>query len=197
MNPDDVWKTTFKTKFGLFEWKVMPFGLTNAPTTFMRLINDIFRAHLGQFVVIYLDDILIFSRTWDTHMQHVRQVLQILQEHKLQVKAKKSYFGQTSVPYLGFVVISEGIQPDPAHIQALKQWPLPSSARELKIFLGGINFYRKFIPYFSHLAHPLHQLSNSSSTFIWTKEETSHFSQLKDTLCSSPVLHLSRPLPTL
>jgi hypothetical protein len=160
MNPDDVWKTTFKTKFGLFEWKVMPFGLTNAPTTFMRLINDIFRAHLGRFVVIYLDDILIFSRTWDTHMQHVRQVLQILQEHKLQVKEKKSYFGQTSVPYLGFVVISEGIQPDPAHIQALKQWPLPSSAKELKIFLGGINFYRKFIPSFSNLAQPLHQLSN-------------------------------------
>jgi hypothetical protein len=104
MNPDDVWKTTFKTKFGLFEWKVMPFDLTNAPTTFMRLINDIFREHLGQFVVIYLDEILIFSRTWDTHMQHVRQVLQILREHKLQVKAKKSYFGQTSISYLGFVV---------------------------------------------------------------------------------------------
>jgi hypothetical protein len=152
MNLDDVWKTSFKTKFGLFEWKFMPFGLTNAPTTFMRLINDIFRAHLGRFVVIYLDDILIFSRTWDTHMQHVRQVLQILQEHKLQFKENKSYFGQTSVPYLIFVVISEGIQPDPARIQALKQWPLPSSAKELKIFLGGINFYCKFIPYFSNLA---------------------------------------------
>jgi hypothetical protein len=116
MNPDDVWKTTFKTKFGLFEWKVIPFSLTNAPTTFMRLINDILIAHLGRFVVIYLHDILIFSRTWDTHMQHVRQDLQILQEHKLQVKEKKSYFSQTSVPYLGFVVNLEGIQPDPAHI---------------------------------------------------------------------------------
>jgi hypothetical protein len=98
MNPNDVWKTVFKTKFGLFEWKFMPFSLTNGPTTFMRLINDIFRAHLGRFVVIYLDHILIFSRTWDTHMQHVRQVLQIIQEHQLQVKENKSYFGQTSVP---------------------------------------------------------------------------------------------------
>jgi hypothetical protein len=114
----------------------------------MRFIIDIFIAHLGRFVVIYLDDILIFSQTWDTHMQHVRQVLQILQEHKLQVKEKKSYFDQTSIPYLVFVVSSEGIQPDPACIQALKQWPLPSSAKELKIFLGGINFYRKFFPLF-------------------------------------------------
>jgi hypothetical protein len=176
MNPDDVWKTTFKTKFSLFEWKVMPFGLSNTPTTFMRLINDIFREHLVRFVVIYLDDILIFSQTWDTHMQHVRQVLQILQEHKLQVKEKKSHFGQNLVPYLGFVVILEGIQPDPARIQALKQWPLPSSAKELKIFLGGINFYHKFIPSFSNLVQPLHQFSNTFSTFIWTKEETNHFS---------------------
>ena len=91
-------------------------------------------------------------------MQHVLQVLQILQEHKLQVKEKKSYFGQTSVPYLGFVVSSEGIQPDPSRIQSLKQWHLPSSAKELKIFLGGINFYRKFIPSFSDLSYPFHQL---------------------------------------
>ena len=101
MNPNDVWKTTFKTKFGLDEWKVMPFGLTNAPSIFMRLINDIFRPHLGRMVVIYLDDILIFSHTWDAHMQHVRQILQILQANKLQVKEKKSYFGQNTVPYFG------------------------------------------------------------------------------------------------
>jgi hypothetical protein len=120
-------------------------------------------------------------------MQHVRQVLQILQEHKLQVKEKKSYLGHTSVPYIVFVVISEGIQLDPTRIQELKQIPLPSSAKELKIFLGGINCYRNFIPSFSNLARPLHHLSNTSSTFIWTKEETTHFSQLKDALCSSPV----------
>jgi hypothetical protein len=108
----------------------------------------------------------------------------------LQVKEKKSYFGQTSVPYLGFVVSSEGIQLDPACIQALKQWPLPSSAKELKIFFGGINFYRKFILSFLNLAQPLHQLSNNSSTFISTKEETIHFSQLKYSLYSSPIFHL-------
>ena len=109
MNSDDVWKTTFKTKFGLYEWKFMPFSLNNAPATFMRLINDIFRPHLGCMVVIYLDDILIFIHTWDAHMQHVRQILQILRGNKLQVKEKKSYFGQSLVPYLRFVVNSGGV----------------------------------------------------------------------------------------
>jgi hypothetical protein len=129
-------------------------------------------------------------------MQHVCQVLQILKEHKLQVKEKKSYFGQSLVPYLGFMGDSQGIQPDPACIQALKQWPQPSSASELKIFLDGINFYRKFIMYFSQIAHPLHQLSNSHSTFIWTNKATNHFFHLKEALCSSPVFHfpyLSQP----
>ena len=106
-------------------------------------------------------------------------------------KRKEVIFCQNTVPYLGFVVNSEGIQPDPARIQALKQWPLPSSASDLKIFLGGINFYYKFILHFSQIARHLHQLSNSSSTFIWTNEATSHFSQLKEALCSSLVLHLS------
>jgi hypothetical protein len=168
----------------------MPFGLTNAPATFMRLINDIFRNHLGRIVVIYLDDILIFSKTWDTHMQHVRQIFQLLREHNLQVKEKKSYFGQSSIPYLGFVINSEGIQPDPARIKSLQQWRLPSSTSELKSFLGGINFYRKFILHFSQIARPLHQLSNSSTAFNWTNEASSNFEQLKKALCSAPVLRL-------
>lgn len=176
--------------FGLFEWKVMPFGLTNAPATFMRLINDIFRLELGRIVVIYLDDILIFSKTWELHMQHVRTIFQILRDHQLQVKEKKSYFRQSSVPYLVFLVNSEGIQPDPARIQALQNWPLPSSASELKSFMGGINFYRKFIMHFSEISRSLHQLSNISATFLWTTETISNFNKLKKALCLVPVLHL-------
>ena len=109
----------------------------------------------------------------------------------MQVKENKSYSGESIVPYLGFVVNSEGIQLDPTYIKALKEWPLPSSASELKIFLGGINFYRKFIMHFSQIAHSLHHISNTSSTFIWTNEATSHFAHLKEALCSSSVLHLS------
>jgi hypothetical protein len=166
VNPADVWKTTFKTKFGLFEWKVMPFGLANAPATFMRLINDIFGYHMGRIVIIYLDDILIFSKLWETHLQHVCQVLEILIEYKLQVNEKKSYFGHRSVPYLGFLVDSEGIQPDPSCIKALKKCPPPSSSSELKSFIRGISFYRKFVLHFSQLARPLDQLFNHTSTFV-------------------------------
>jgi hypothetical protein len=135
MHSMDTWKTAFKTKFGLFEWLVMPFGLTNAPTTFMRLINDVFHPLLGKIVVIYLDDILIFSRSWEEHMQHVCQVLELLRTHKLQVKEKKSFFGQKFVQYLGFIVDMEGIRPDPTKVQALAQWPMPTSTLQLKSFM--------------------------------------------------------------
>ena len=149
MHAADTWKTTFKTKFGLFEWLVMPFGLTNASATFMQLINDIFRPHLGKFVVIYLDDILVFSNSWAEHLQHVRSVLELLRAHQLQVKEKKSYFGQTSVQYLGFILDTTGVRLDPSWVQALAQWPAPSNVHDLKSFMGGINFYTKFVSHFS------------------------------------------------
>ncbi len=167
----------------------MPFGLTNAPATFMRFINDVFRAHLGKFVVIYLDDILVFSKSWEDHLQHVRTILELLRAHHLQVKENKSYFGQTSVQYLGFIIDNKGVRPDPSRVQALAQWPAPSSAHDLKSFMGGINFYRKFVSHFSQLARPLHQLSHQVK-FIWDAESEQHFAQLKSALCSAPVLRL-------
>jgi hypothetical protein len=189
MNATDTWKTTFKTKFGLYEWMVMPFGLTNAPATFMRLINDIFRAHLGKIVVIYLDDILVFSKTWEDHFLHVHTVLDLLHTHKLQVKHHKSSFGKPSIQYLGFVVSVEGVSPDPTKVQALAQWPAPHSALELKSFMGGINFYQRFIANFSQLAHPLHQLSNQNQ-FVWSPLAQQQFQALKNALCYALVLHL-------
>jgi hypothetical protein len=113
MQHSDIWKTTFKTKFGLYEWLVMPFGLTNALATFMQLSNDIFQPHLGKFVVIYLDDIFIFSSSWEDCLQHMCTVLALLRQQQLQVKEKKSYFSQSSVHYLGFIVDSTGIHLDP------------------------------------------------------------------------------------
>jgi len=189
MHAPDVSKTTFKTKFGLFEWLVMPFGLSNAPATFMRLINDIFRMHLGKIVIIYLDDILIFSKTWDEHVQHIRIVFEILREYHLQVKEKKSFFGQTKFQYLGFILDLTGVWPDPSCIHAFAQWPSPKTSGELKSFLGGINFYRKFVSHFSQIARPLHQLSHSPM-FTWTIEAEHQFQQLKGALCSAPVLRL-------
>eukprot|EP00253_Pinus_taeda_P007128 PITA_07128 len=149
MHASDTWKTAFKTKFGLFEWLVMPFGLTNAPATFMRFINDIFRAHLGQ--------------------------------------RKEILFWTNTVQYLGFIIDNKGVRPDPSRVQALAQWPAPSSAHDLKSFMGGINFYRNFVSHFSQLARPLHQLSHQAK-FIWDAESEQHFAQIKSALCSAPVL---------
>jgi hypothetical protein len=143
MNTTDTWKPNFKTKFWLYEWMVMPFGLTNAFTTFMRLINYIFKEHLRKIVVIYLDDILVFSKTWEDHSLHVRTILDLLRTHKLHVKCRKSSFGQPSIQYLGFVVSFEGVIPDPIKFQSIAQCPVPHLAMDSRdlwvalIFIDG------------------------------------------------------------
>ena len=125
MDTTNTWKTTFKTHFGICEWMVMPFGLTNSPATFMRLINDFIHHMLGHTMVIYLDDILVFSKTWEDHLHHVRAMLQLLRAHKLQVKKRKSSFGENSVSYLGFISDLERVRLDSTKVQALSQWPTP------------------------------------------------------------------------
>jgi hypothetical protein len=150
---------------GLFEWLVMPFGLTNAPTTFMRLMNDVFRDCLDQFVIIYLDDILVFSKTWKAHLQHLEQVLHLLQQNQLYANLSKCYFSQTSISYLGFIIDAHGIKVDPTKVEVLLNWPIPSTLTELRSFLGLANFYHKFISSFSKIALPLHQLTKNNVSF--------------------------------
>jgi hypothetical protein len=115
-NATDTWNTTFKTKFGLYEWMLMPFGFTNALATFKRVINDIFKENLGKIVVIYLDDTLVFSKTWEDHFLHGHIVPDILHTHKLRVKCHKSYFGKPSIQYLGFVVFAKSVSLDPTKV---------------------------------------------------------------------------------
>src|SRR5579863_3851605 len=137
----DIPKMAFRTRYRHFEFVVLPFGLTNAPATFMTLINDIFREYLDDFVIVYLDDILIYSRTQKEHLGHIRKVLDILRKHKLYAKIKKCDFMTEKVEYTGHYITSEGIMVDPQKVEAVQQWPTPKNVPEVRAFLGFANYY--------------------------------------------------------
>ena len=151
----DEWKTSFRTRYGAFEYLVMPFGLTNAPATFQNFMNDIFHDLTDNFVVVYLDDILIYSNNEQEHVGHVREVLQHLRANDLHAKPEKCSFHVDSVEYLGVIVSPDGITMDPAKVQAVLDWPTPQSIKELQSFLGFANFYRRFIDNYSGITGPL------------------------------------------
>jgi hypothetical protein len=131
MHPDDVDKTAFRTHRGHFEFLVMPFGLTNAPSTFQSLMNDVLKPFIRKFVLVFFDDILIFSSSWAEHLQYIKQVLQVLQEHHLVLKRSKCSFGQESMAYLGHIISATGVAMDPAKVSAVEAWPRPRSLRAL------------------------------------------------------------------
>ena len=192
IEPSDVWKTTFKAKEGLFERLVMPFVLTNAPATFMRLMDDILRPFTNSFVVVYLDDILIFSQTWEEHLHHIREVLQTLRQHNLCANLEKSYFGMTQVQNLGYIIDERGVHVDPAKIKFIRDWPAPTTLTEIRIFLGLANFYSKFMLGFSHITWPLSQVTKGGvkEKFYWPESPQKAFVELKHHLYSAPVLTL-------
>ena len=155
MRIGDEWKTAFKTKFGLYEWLVMPFGLTNAPSTFMRLMNHVLRAVIGKFIIVYFDDILIYSKTLEEHAEHVQKVLDVLRKEKLFANLEKCTFCTDQVVFLGFVVSGQGIQVDESNIKAIKEWPTPENVNQVRSFRGLAGFYRRFMKDFSTIAAPL------------------------------------------
>ena len=188
----DVWKTAFKSREGLFEWLVMPFGLTNAPATFMRMMDDILRPFTNSFVVVYLDDILIFSRTWEDHLQHIEEVLSTLRQHKLYANLEKCSFGMKEIQYLGYIVNEQGVHVDPTKIQVIRDWPTPRTITELRSFLGLANFYRRFVLGFSNIAWALSNVTKggAKAKFFWSPTQQQAFEELKQRLCSAPVLTL-------
>ncbi|KAF0928095.1 hypothetical protein E2562_037873 [Oryza meyeriana var. granulata] len=155
MRPEDVHKTAFRTHDGLYEFLVMPFGLCNAPATFQALMNDVLRAYLRRFVLVFFDDILLYSTTWADHLRHLRVVLDTLRHHRLFVKRSKCSFGVASVAYLGHVISAADVAMDPAKVQAIHDWPRPRSARALRGFLGLAGYYRKFVHNYGAVAAPL------------------------------------------
>nr|KYP32028.1 Retrovirus-related Pol polyprotein from transposon 17.6 [Cajanus cajan] len=186
----DEWKTAFKTKFGLYEWLVMPFGLTNAPSTFMRLMNHILRDCIGKFVVVYFDDILVYSKTLDEHLGHLRQVLIILRVNHLYANLEKCTFCQEQVKFLGFIVGKEGVQVDSEKIKAIQEWPTPKSVGEVRSFHGLASFYRRFVKDFSTLASPLNELVKKDVPFLWGEAQEKAFKTLKEKLTNAPILAL-------
>ena len=190
MKIGDEWKTSFKTKFGLYEWLVMPFGLTNGPSTFMCLMNHVLRAFIGKFVVVYFDDILIYSKSFNEHLDHIHQVLAVLRAEKLYENIAKCTFCTDRVVFLGFVVTADGIHVDEEKIQAIKDWPVPKNVSQVRSFHGLAGFYRRFVKDFSTIAAPLNNLTKKDVPFLWGDEQDKAFQELKRKLCEAPLLQL-------
>ncbi|XP_071927217.1 uncharacterized protein [Coffea arabica] len=187
---EDILKTAFSTRYGHFEFAIMPFGLTNAPAAFMDLMQRIFKKYLDQFVVIFIDDILIYSKTREEHAKHLEVVLQILREHKLYAKFSKCEFWLTEISFLGHRVSEDGIAVDPVKVEAVMNWKQPETPTEVRSFLGLAGYYRRFIQDFSKIAGPMTELTKKGAKFVWTPKCESSFQELKKRLTSAPVLVL-------
>ncbi|GJX47333.1 retrotransposon protein, putative, ty3-gypsy subclass [Tanacetum coccineum] len=186
----DISKTAFRTRYGHYEFLVMPFGLTNAPAVFMDLMNRVFHEYLDKFVIVFIDDILVYSKTREEHEDHLRIVLEILRQKKLYAKFSKCDFWLGQVAFLGHIVSADGISMDPAKVEAITKWPRPTTVTEVRSFLGLAGYYRRFVEGFSLLALPLTKLMRKGEKFVWNEEREKSFEELKRRLVSSPVLTL-------
>ncbi|KAL0533999.1 hypothetical protein IC582_028276 [Cucumis melo] len=184
----DIPKTAFRSRYGHYEFIVMSFGLTNAPAVFMDLMNMVFKDFLDSFVIVFIDDILIYSKTEVEHEEHLRQVLETLRANRLHAKFSKCEFWLKKVSFLGHVVSSEGVSVDPAKIEAVTNWPRPSTVSEIHSFLGLAGHFRRFVEDFSRIASPLTQLTRKGTPFVWSLACESSVQELKQKLVTAPVL---------
>jgi RNase H-like domain found in reverse transcriptase/Reverse transcriptase (RNA-dependent DNA polymerase)/Integrase zinc binding domain len=188
IRPEDREKTAFRTRYGSFEYTVLPMGLCNAPGTFMQLMNETFADMLDKSVLCFLDDILIYSRTEEEHLQHVRAVLRRLKERKLYGKLSKCEFMQREVEFLGHRIGADGLRVAPDKISGVRDWQTPTSVTEVRSFLGLANFYRRFVEGYARIAMPLTELTKDNVPFVWGSDQQQAFDRLKAALCSAPVL---------
>ena len=186
----DVPKTAFRTRYGHYEFLVMPFGLTNAPAAFIDLINRVFQPYLDRFIIVFIDDILVYSGSSKEHSEHLRIVLQTLRERQLYAKLSKCQFWLDRVAFLGHVISIEGVSVDPQKIEAMVNWKLPKNVSEVRSFLGLAGYYRKFVEGFSKIAAPLTKLTRKDVKYDWVDACQKSFDELKGRLTSAPVLAL-------
>jgi hypothetical protein len=186
----DEYKTAFQAHSGQYEFRVMAFGLTGAPGTFQGAMNSTLASGLRKFVIVFFDDILVYSSSLEEHVDHLRQVLSWLRKDQWKLKMTKCSFAQRSIAYLGHVLSANGVATDPTKVQAILDWPVPTNTRQLRGFLGLAGYYHKFVRNFGNLAHPLTQLLKKDTPFVWTTVHQSAFTALQLALCSAPVLSL-------
>ncbi|KAK1647060.1 hypothetical protein QYE76_064865 [Lolium multiflorum] len=185
---EDVPKTAFVSRYGHHEYLVVPFGLTNAPAIFMNLMNKIFMPYLDKFVIVFIDDILIYSKDKAEHAEHLRLVLQTLREHQLYAKFSKCEFWLDQVEFLGHVISKDGIAVNPSKVAAVLDWEAPKTVKEIRGFLGMAGYYRRFIEGFSKIAGPMTKLLRKNTPFVWSEECEKSFQTLKEKLTTAPVL---------
>jgi hypothetical protein len=189
MKESDIHKTAFRTYFGHFEFVVKPFGLTNAPATFQALMNKLFQPYLRKFVLVFFNDILIYSKSSTEHSAHLKLVFQVLRSNCLSAKMSKCIFAADKVEYLGHIISVEGVATDPTKITAIQSWSVPKSVNQLRSFPRLIGYYRRFIQNYGTICRPLHDLLKKDN-FQWGPEHTAAFSALKHKMTIAPVLAL-------
>ncbi|GJW93391.1 putative reverse transcriptase domain-containing protein [Tanacetum coccineum] len=187
---EDIPKTAFRTRYGHFEFTVMPFRLTNAPTIFMDLMNRVCKPYLDKFKIVFIDDILIYSKSEEEHEVHLKAILDLLKKEKLYAKFSKCEFWLQEVQFLGHVVNRDGIHVDPSKVESVKNWKTPELSTEIRLFLGLAGYYLRFIKNFSKIAKPLTLLTQKNKTYVWGNEQDEAFRILKEKLCKSLVLAL-------
>ncbi|GJT08923.1 putative reverse transcriptase domain-containing protein [Tanacetum coccineum] len=190
VHEDDIPKTAFRTRYGHFEFTIMPFGLTNALAVFMDLMNRVCKPYLDKFVIVFIDDILIYSKTKEDHEVHLGLVLELLRKEKLYVKLSKCEFWLQEVHFLGHVVNHNGIHVDLSKIEDVNNWKTPTMPSEIRSFLGLAGYYRRFIANFSKIAKPLTSLTQKNQKYVWGVEQEEAFQTLKNNLCDAPILTL-------
>ncbi|GJX25285.1 putative reverse transcriptase domain-containing protein [Tanacetum coccineum] len=187
---EDIPKTAFKTRYGHYELQVMPFGLTNAPAVFMDLMNRVCKPYLDKFVIVFIDDILIYSKNKKEHEEHLKAILELLKKEELYAKFSKCEFWIPKVQFLGHMIDSQGIHVDPAKIESIKDWASPKTPTEIRQFLGLVGYFWRFIKGFSKVAKPMTKLMQKKVAFEWGDKQEATFQTLKNKLCSAPILAL-------